>query len=103
MNTKRKVGARYKAPTDAHISKWERLSEYRLGPRRTLRQGQIVKITGVRAAEFEFMYAERHTETGDVNLTFVGGRTGHRLIRCFHPDRVGKFVRVAKYAHTEDA
>lgn len=96
MNTKRSVGKRYKPGTDVHISAWERLSEYRLGPRRNLTPGQIVKITGARGAEFEFMYAERHTETGDVNLTFVGGRSGHRLTRSFKPDRVGRFVRTAR-------
>ena len=101
MNTKRSVGKRYVAPTDEHISKWERLSEYKLGPRRTLRPGQVVKIAGQRGAEFEFMYAERHSETEQVNLTFVGGRRGYRLTRSFTPDKVGKFVRVSQHHYEE--
>jgi len=96
------VGKRYQLPTDAHVSMWERLDEYRLGPRRTLRPGQVVKITNARGAEFEFMYAERHTETGEVNLTFVGGRRGYRLTRSFKPDRVGKFVRVSQLHYNEE-
>jgi hypothetical protein len=96
MNVKHRIDKRYKPPNDEHVNKWERLLEYRIGPRRLLTPGQIVKITGQRAAEFEFQYAERNTETGDVNLTFVGGRRGHTLTRCFHPDRVGKFVRAAR-------
>ena len=83
---------KYQAPTDAHTAKWERLNEYRIG-RRTLIPGQVVKISGERGARFEFLYAERHVETGVVNLTFVGGRAGYRLTRCFTPDKVGKFVR----------
>lgn len=101
MNTKRSVGKRYKSPNDEHVTTWERLDEYRLGPRRTLRPGQVVKITGQRGAEFEFMYAERHTETGEVNLTFVGGRRGYRLTRSFKPDKVGKFVRVSQHHYEE--
>ena len=101
MNVKRRRDKTYKSMDDTHTSKWERLSEYRIGPRRLLRPGQVVKITGQRGAEFEFLYAERHTETDAVNLTFVGGRHGYRLTRCFTPDKVAKFVRVAKHAVTE--
>jgi hypothetical protein len=93
VNHKRKVNKR---PPTEHTLTWERLDEYKIGPRRTLRPGQVVKIHGVRAAEFEFMYAERHTETGAVNLTFVGGRNGHRMVRTFTPDRVSKFVRAPR-------
>jgi hypothetical protein len=95
VNVKRRIDKRYKPQTDAHVSKWERLDEYRLGPRKLLKRGQVVKIHGVRGAEFEFQYAEQNTETGDVNLTFVGGHRGHRLTRCFRPDRVGRFVRTS--------
>lgn len=101
MNVKRRRDKTYRSLDDTHQETWERLDTYKIGPRRTLRPGQVVKVTGVRGAEFEFMYAERHRETSDVNLTFVGGRNGYRLVRTFKPDRVGRFVRVAQHAHVE--
>jgi hypothetical protein len=92
VKTTRRVTKR--EPTE-HESKWERLEEYKIG-RRTLRPGQVVKITNERGAHFEFLYAERHTETEQVNLTFVGGRHGHRMFRSFKPERVKQFVYMAR-------
>ena len=70
----------------------ERIDEYKLTTRRTLRKGQVCKIHGQRGGMFEFLYATKHSATGIVQLTFVGGKSGHRLERTFLPDRVGAFV-----------
>lgn len=88
MNQKMKVDKRYKPPNGDHVSKWEHLEEF---PINVLRQGQVVKISRCPGV-FEFQYAERNTETGAVNLTFVGGRPGQRLVRTFTPERVGEFL-----------
>jgi len=91
MNNKQKIGPkRYKPMVDR--PNWERLDEFTIG-RSVLTHGRSVKITGQRAATFEFMYAERNLETGDVVLAFVGGRTGHRLSRFFKPEQVAKVLR----------
>lgn len=88
MNNKRQVGpSRYVPPTDSHTVKWERLPEFKVG-RTTLTAGRSVKISGCRAATFEFQYAERNIETGAVAVTFVGGRNGHRMTRTFPADRI---------------
>lgn len=96
MNRKRKVDKRYSPPATDHVAKWERLTEYKIG-RRKLVPGQVVKVAnGGRGAVYEFMYAERHIETGAVNLTFVGGTSGHRLVRTFKPERVKQFLYMAR-------
>jgi hypothetical protein len=89
----RQVGpTRYKAPDAGHTTKWERLDTYKVG-RAVLTKGRSVKIRGQRAASFEFQYAERNTETGDVVLAVVGGKVGHRLDRFFRADQVSKVLR----------
>lgn len=93
MNNKRQVGpSRYVSPDASHAAKWEHLDTLKVG-RTTLQKGRSVKITGVRAATFEFQYAERNVETGAIVATFVGGRAGHRTTRSFTPDRIAKVLR----------
>lgn len=103
MNVKRRVDKRYRPLDEAHVSKWERLDQYKIG-RKPLLPGQVVKITGQRGAEFTFMYGERNYETGSVNLTFVGGKPGYRQTRTFTPDKVAKFLYMSVLGqHREDA
>lgn len=93
MNNKTKVGpSRYVPPSEEHVTKWERFEEWKVG-RVILTKGRSVKISGVRAATFEFQYAERNRETGKVILTVVGGHAGHRMTRSFEPERVSKVLR----------
>lgn len=92
MNVKHRIDKRYKAPNDEHAQKWERLDTFKVG-RTVLTKGRSLKITGQRAATFEFQYAERNIETGDIVLAVVGGRTGHRLDRFFRADQVSKVLR----------
>jgi hypothetical protein len=95
MNTKRRVDKRYVAPDASHGTHWERMDTAKIG-RRALRPGQVVKIKGQRAASFMFLYAERHVVSGEVNLTFVGGKVGHKITRCFKPDKVGAFLYMSE-------
>lgn len=92
MNRKMKVDKRYQAPNDGHVNAWERMETF---PVRVLTPGQVVKISRCPGV-FEFQYAERNIETNAVNLTFVGGRPGQRLLRTFTPERVGEFLYMAR-------
>lgn len=93
MKRTRQVGpTRYKAPDTGHAARWEHLDTYKIG-RTILTKGRSLKVHGQRAASFEFQYAERNLETGEVVLAVVGGRTGHRLDRFFRADQVSKVLR----------
>lgn len=60
---------------------------YRLRPKTVLVPGRsVVKIRGERGATF--VYQGWKSDAGGDVLTFVGGKSGHRLTRSFRPEQI---------------
>lgn len=82
--------SRYQPP--AERPNWERIPDPKIG-RAQLYPGRSVKIADQRGATFEYQYAERNIQTGEVVLAFVGGGYGRRMDRFFRLEQVTKVLK----------